>query len=398
MPVDDAALPTAQALFDHAACGLLLTDEQGLILRANHTVCHWLGWPCAELERHKRLQDLLTMGGRIFHQTHWAPLLQIQGSIAEVKLDMLHSSGRSIPMMMNAVRRQHGAAVFHEVALFVAEDRHKYERELLSARKNAELLLLKEQEAQDALTLAQARLLQAHAMAEDRALLAEQMIGIVSHDLRNPLTAIQMSAHLLGRGELAAKQHTVLSLILSSTNRANRLIADLLDFTVARIGSGLSITTKPLDLHELVAESMAELAATFPGRTLRHEKQGQGDCMADADRLAQLIGNLVGNAMTYGDSSREVTVTSCIGADSFVVAVHNHGKPVPADLLPGLFEPMVRGEGSTQASQRSVGLGLFIVREIVRAHRGEIAATSSADEGTLFQATFPRGLPSPPRD
>jgi sigma-B regulation protein RsbU (phosphoserine phosphatase) len=158
MTDDDQPPLTADELFEHAPCGLLVTSRDGTIRRANATFCDWIGYPAHELVGKRKLQDLLTMGGRIFHQTHWAPLLHMQGSIAEVKLDLVHRQGHSIPMMLNAVRRLNGQHLRHEIAVFVAEDRHQYERELLLARKRAEELVAKEQQAQQSLLLAQAEL------------------------------------------------------------------------------------------------------------------------------------------------------------------------------------------------------------------------------------------------
>jgi sigma-B regulation protein RsbU (phosphoserine phosphatase) len=359
----------ADALYDTAACGLLLTHADGRIIRANLTFCRWLGYEPADLQgAGRRLQDLFSMGARIFHQTHWAPLLQIQGSMAEVKVDLIHRDGRKIPIVMNALLRQHGGVLCQEVAAFVMEDRHKYEQELLAAKKKAELLLAKERAV---------------------ALFAEQMIGIVSHDLRQPLAAVRISAHLLGRGALSPKQHSILGRIISSTQRANRLIGDLLDFTVARLGAGLSVHPRELDLHGQVADSVEELSTALPGRQLHHQRFGEGETLVDGDRLAQLIGNLVGNAVSYGDPTQPITITSQIEPHEFWVAVHNHGQPIPADVLPTLFEPMVRG-GTPTASERSVGLGLFIVKEIVRAHQGHMSASSTLEAGTRFCAAFPR--------
>jgi sigma-B regulation protein RsbU (phosphoserine phosphatase) len=368
-----ADLPSDSQLCEHAACGLLLTRPDGLILQANTTFCRCLGYEVDELVGHKRLQDLLTMGGRIFHQTHWAPLMQIQGSVAEVKLEMCRRDGTRLPMMLNALRLEHAGREYHQVAAFVAEDRHRYEHELLLARQKAEMLLQKERQV---------------------ALFAEQMIGIVSHDLRNPLTAIEVGAHLLRRGALTPQQQSVLGRIVSSSHRAHRLIADLLDFTAARVGNGLAMHPKRVVLHELVGEHLLELSTSFPDTRLVHQKEGEGSADVDADRLAQLIGNLVGNAVAYGDPEQPVTVSSIVRTDEVAVCVHNAGAPIPDAVLPGLFEPMVRGTSATR-SQRSVGLGLFIVREIARAHRGSITVTSSAAEGTTFCATFPRHAPEP---
>lgn len=500
---DDIGLPDAEVLFEEAACGLLVTSRDGIIRRVNKTFCRWMGYCASELVGLRRIQDLLTMGGRIFHQTHWAPLLQIQGSVAEVKLDLVHQAGHTIPIILNAVRREYATGVFHELAIFVAEDRHKYEREHILARRRAEELLIKQLEAQQALEVAQAKLRlalesgqllvwdvnpetterryeegvasllgfetpqtiteeqyasfiepedrereqlafsqalnvygeayrcvyrlngvdgvqrtvsssgrglfkedgslhqfvgilqditelsQQRAEAEDRALFAEQMVGIVSHDLRNPLSAIRMGIHLLERGEVTPAQTQVLGHLTHSTDRAQRLIADLLDFTVARVGEGITLSLEPIQLHKLVSANVTELTLAFPGRALEHGAFGEGMCMGDADRIAQVIGNLVSNAMAYGAPDRTVTVASGIEGDTFWVSVHNHGVPIPDDVLPRLFEPMTRG-GSGNSKARSVGLGLFIVREIVRAHEGDIRVRSSAGEGTTFIATFPR--------
>lgn len=388
MEGDTRPVPTTEGLYQEAPCGLLVTTRAGLILRANNTFCRWIGMAVDDLVGKRRLQDLLTMGGRIFHQTHWAPLMQMQGSIAEVKLDVLHAAGHTIPMMLNAVRRGDDAGALHEVALFVADDRNKYEAELLRARKQAELLLAKERAAQEALLQAQAEIHRQHAAAKDRALFAEQMVGIVSHDLRNPLSAIQMSAHLLARGELTANQRTVLGRINNSTGRAQRMIADLLDFTQARIGAGLALSRSQVQLHRLVSDSLEELATTFPGRQIEHLTQGSGECSVDPDRLIQLIGNLVGNAIAYGAPDRPVRVTSACSADLATVSVGNEGDPIPPALLGTLFEPMVRGADG--GVSQGVGLGLFIVRAIARAHDGDVKVTSSRDDGTVFTVHIPQ--------
>jgi sigma-B regulation protein RsbU (phosphoserine phosphatase) len=388
-PANGPQLPGAEALYDDAPCGLVLTDPDGTIRRVNATLCRWVGCQPEDLQGVRKIQDLLSMGGRIFHQTHWAPLLQIQGSVAEVKLELVHRDGRKIPMVLNAMRRRHVEGEFHEIALFIAEDRHKYEHELLLARKRAEQLLAQEQEAQRALAIANQERDRQRAVAEDRALFAEQMIGIVSHDLRNPLSVIRMSAHLLGMGELSSNQLAALGRVTASVSRANRLIVDLLDFTQARLGNGLQVSVKRLDLHAVVAECIADLRLAFPAGRLEHEAVGSGACVASSDRLVQMIGNLVANAMAYGAPHRPVTVTSRIEATTFSLAVHNEGPPIDPDLLPRLFEPMTRGEAAGKAAH-SVGLGLFIVREIVRAHGGEVGVESASDVGTTFRATFPR--------
>lgn len=386
MPLDEPPLPDPQTLYEEAPCGLVLTQEDGTILRANLTFRQWIGFSEQEL-RSKRFQDLLTMGGRIFHQTHWAPLMKLQGSVAEVKLDLQHRDRRKVTMLINGVRRERANGVEHELALFTIYDRDKYEKELLKARKLAEELLRQKTAAEEDLRLVQAELSKAFEEAQQRASFAEQMVAIVSHDLKNPLTAIKMGADVLARGERTPKETNVLGYISQSANRAERLIADLLDFTLARVGRGIVVSPRAVDLHDLVNRSVEELRVAFPKAKLVHQAIGAGSAHIDADRMHQLIGNLVGNSVTYGDLERPISITSRLD-DLAHVSVHNHGAPIEPSLMARLFEPMIRG-ADAEDGVRSVGLGLFIVREIAKAHGGRVSVTSDENGGTSFTVTFP---------
>ena len=503
MADDVPELPDTEQLFDEFPTGLLVTSLTGTVLKVNNTFCAGVGMERDELVGKKRLQELFTMGGRIFHQTHWLPTLQMQGSLSEVKLDVRHKDGHTVPMMLNAIRRITDAGGYDEVSMVVAEERNKYERELLVARKRADDLVTKEREARAALQMTQARLRQAlrlgnlflwdvdtatgarryeddvarllgysaarpvedaryaaavdpadreneraamecalgrsedvynctyrlngvdgvqrtvvssgqgffnedgtlahfvgvlsdvtestreRARTQDRALFAEQMVGIVSHDLRNPLSAILMGAKLLSHGETAPHRVRVLGHVTSSAQRAQRLIEELLDFTLARVGRGLTVARTRVDLHALVAGIVDELALAFPDRTIVHRAEGDPDCVVDSDRVAQLLGNLVGNAMAYGEPRGVVTVTSAVRERAASLSVHNQGEAIPAETQASLFEPMVRGDPGEGAA-RSVGLGLFIVRAIALAHGGKVGVRSSPADGTTFTFAFPR--------
>jgi sigma-B regulation protein RsbU (phosphoserine phosphatase) len=375
-------------LFEEAPCGLLVTSEDGTIVRANATFCRWAGVTEPDLAGRRRLQDMFTMGARIFHQTHWAPLLRMQGSVAEIKVDIVHADGTRIPLLMNAVRRSHDSGVQHEVAVFIAKDRAKYESELLRARQQAEDSLASERAAQASLALAQTHLRKA---AEDRAHFAEQMVGIVSHDLRNPLSTIMVATEALLLGQTDARQLKLLQFIMRASERSTRLIADLLDFTLARVGQGVHVAPRPIDLHDVISHAVSELELAFPGRRLTYRHEGDRACIADPDRMTQLLGNLVANAMAYGSADTPVEVMTSGDAQAFRLAVRNQGRPIADTVLATMFEPMTRGHDVPE-SARSVGLGLFIVRGIAAAHGGQVDVTSSAAGVTTFTATFPRTL------
>lgn len=388
MPVDrEVTIDNAQ-LFEHAACGLLLTEADGTILQVNQTFCQWLGLPRDRLLG-RRFQDLLSMGDRVFHQTHWAPLLNMQGSVAEVKLDVLHRDGHSLTMMLNAVRRETAHGVLHDLALMGGEERNRFQRELTSAREAADELLLQQMASKKELSSAQNRLRMAQTEADIRATFAEQMVAIVSHDLRNPLAAVKMAAGLIGLESLSDKQGRSLELLFQSVGRAQRLIVDLLDFTQARVGRGISVLPQPINLHEVIAESVEEQRHFFPERQLVHRQVGEGLCSADADRLFELIDNLVTNAVVYGAAGEPITVTSAFEGQWIKISVHNIGPPIAPELLEDLFEPAAHGVADDDPS-RSVGLGLFIVREIARAHWGDVSVTSTVEHGTTFVVSLAR--------
>jgi sigma-B regulation protein RsbU (phosphoserine phosphatase) len=375
--------PSSGDLYDAAPCGLMVTDSTGLILRVNATACRWLGYTADELAGKVRWRDLLTVGGRIFHQTHLAPLLRMQGSVAEVKLELQHRDGRAVPMVLNMVERVEGTDLQVHLALLVTEDRHKYERELLLERKRAEELARSQEESQRELAKTQERLSAALAQAQDRALFAEQMMGVVSHDLRNPLNVITMSTYLLERMPLGEREAKVLTRIAQSARHAERLINDLLDFTQVRLGKGLSLHPAPMSLHDVVADTVSSLRVAFNSQPIEHVHRGGTacSCEGDAERIAQVIGNLVANAVNYGEPGRPVTVGSSNEQGRCEVWVHNDGPPIPPEKALRLFEPMVRGGDHTS---RGVGLGLYIVREIARGHGGGVDVRSSPGDGTTF--------------
>lgn len=354
----------SEQILDEAACGLAQTTDTGVFRRVNKMFCDWLGYEKAELVGKRKLSDLLTIGAKMFHQTHWSPLLRMQGSVSEVKLQVIHKDGSTLPMILNAVRREQDGEVVHEIAAYIARDRDRYEQELLQSRARLELLV---------------------AEAKQHSLFAEQMIGIVSHDLRNPMSTISMATDLLAADPKAVDR--LVPQIRRAIDRASRLVLDLLDFTQARVGPGLSIDRHEVDLHAAVAEIVEAQHLAYPKRKLVHVKTGTGRCFVDTTRLAQLIGNLVANAVAYGDPSTPIEVRSTIQPSTFTIAVWNAGPPIPPATLETIFQPMTRGRTET-TKDRSIGLGLYIVQEIAKAHGG-VASVQSTEAGTTFSVEFP---------
>lgn len=224
---------------------------------------------------------------------------------------------------------------------------------------------------------------------DENAEFRERLIGIVSHDLRNPISAVLMGASiLLQHDELSEWATKIVARIQSSASRASRLIDDVLDFTQARLGAGIRIDKKPADIHAIIRQVVEELEAAHGDHRIEVMHTGDGRGRWDADRLAQVVGNLLSNALQYGVSTTPVKLETRDEGDGVRLTVHNQGPPIPPDRLRDIFEPMQRAT-SESSKARSVGLGLYIVKHIVEAHHGNVAVTSSAN-GTTFTVFLPR--------
>jgi PAS domain S-box-containing protein len=222
--------------------------------------------------------------------------------------------------------------------------------------------------------------------------LRERVLGIVSHDLRNPLNAIMMGASVLRRPPRAsAEAIRIASRIVSSAERMDAIIGDLLDLTKVRLGGGIEVRRRPTDGHELSARIVDEMKAAHPGREIRLRVAGDGSGRWDASRIEQVVSNLASNALQYGPEDKPVTIESRGGENDWTLSVHNLGEPIPADLLPHLFDPFRRGrEPAAGKGRKNLGLGLFIVRAVVEAHGGSIDVISKPKQGTRFLVRLPR--------
>lgn len=216
-------------------------------------------------------------------------------------------------------------------------------------------------------------------------------IGMLGHDLRSPLQFINLAAYKLGElkdadgslGELGRR-------MLDSVERMKGMLDDLMDFTESRVGGGIRISCKDMDMAELCGNVVAALSATNPDRVIRLKTNG--DCTGnwDAGRVAQICQNLIVNALQHGGADGEIEVTCDASVDEVMIAVHNDGEPIPDAQLQKIFELSERGVQPTNSAHRNLGLGLYIVKELARVHNGSASVTSSESGGTLFQVVLPK--------
>jgi signal transduction histidine kinase len=216
-------------------------------------------------------------------------------------------------------------------------------------------------------------------------------LGMLGHDMRTPLQAIQMTASYLGALNAGDKVSEAASRLINSGGRMQALLDDLVEFNRIKLGLGIAVHPANFDVAALFADELEELRAAYPGRQLELQVTGQTRSFLDGPRVQRLLGNLVVNALKYGAQDAPVRVVLTADEAGVRFQVRNSGLALDPLTLEQLFEPLKRGAQQEDRYSRdgSLGLGLYIAREIARAHGGEIEARSEVTE-TVFAVRLPR--------
>lgn len=362
-------LPTEDLtdLYENAPCGYVSLTSDGKIYKLNRTLSNWLGRPSDALLSH-RFNEFLSFGARIAFETHLAPLLRLQGQVGEIALDLLGADGTKVPVIANATekRSDYGEHLFTRITLFKAVDRRQYERSLVAARQEAETAILAEHET---------------------ATLREQFIAVLGHDLRNPLAAIDSGLRLLERETLSDRGRFITKGMAQSVARAALLIDNVLDFARGRLGEGIILDRNDRDpLAPVLEQVTAEVRAATHNRIIHTNFDIEGPVHCDRQRIGQLAANLISNAVAHGAPGTPIKVQARSADRRFELSVTNQGLPIPDDIREQLFQPFVRG--AANRSQQGLGLGLFIVSEIAKAHGGTVTVVST-EEATRFTFEMP---------
>lgn len=380
---EDASTPPIEDyedLYENAPCGYLSLETNGRILKANATFAKWIGFAADELVG-KRFHDLLNIAGRIFYETHFAPLLRMQGFFNEVALDLLTRDGERLPVLVNAAERRDGAGrhLSTRLTIFNATDRRRYERELLTAKRELQTLH----------AALQASLLDERATSA----LREQFIAVLGHDLRNPVAAIGGAMYLLRKTPLSDRAKTIVSLVEDSLGRMSGLIDNVMDFARGRLGGGLSLDRNAdAPLEPVLRQIVAELQATAPERRIEAQIAIADPIDCDRRRIGQLVSNLLANALTHGAPDMPVRMGAATHDEMLELFVANGGDPIPPPIMERIFQPFTRG--AIRPSRQGLGLGLYISHEIATAHGGTLDVVSTPAE-TRFTFRMPLQEPRP---
>jgi signal transduction histidine kinase len=220
----------------------------------------------------------------------------------------------------------------------------------------------------------------------------ELFLGILGHDLRNPLGAISGFAELQLRSKAPDRHSQFASQILICVGRMSHMITDLIELTRVRLGAGILVKPTHTCMRRICTNVIEEMKAIYPKRTFQLNCDDELPGEWDEARMSQVLSNLLGNAIQHGDVKSPVTVSAKGDRDGVELSVHNEGTAIPPKMLPRLFDCLFQGSSDQRAADdnsTSLGLGLYIAKEIISAHGGTIEVQSSDDEGTTFIARLP---------
>ncbi|AFE09266.1 Autoinducer 2 sensor kinase/phosphatase [Corallococcus coralloides DSM 2259] len=361
----DSSEDSAEELYENAPCGYLSTSPEGRILKVNQTFLTWTGYSREALLGGKRFWELLTVAGRIFHETHYAPLLQMQGFVHELSLDLVCADGRPLPALINSEQKRDalGRPRSIRTTLFNMTERKRYERELLMSRRKAE-------------QLAQAK---------------AALLATLSHEVRNPLNAITAATRLLGMTPLSDKQSKYLRILGSASGNLLALVNDILDWSKIEAGK-LSLEQREFSLRELLGDILNGQAARAEEKRLllqmETDEQVPAVLLGDPVKLGQILTNLVSNALKFtekGGVKVSVVLRSRDGdACDLAFQVSDTGIGIPPDRLAAIFEEYTQANYDIGMKYGGTGLGLSISRKLVALHGSKMVVESEVGRGTRF--------------
>jgi len=417
-------------LLDRAPCGFVSFADDGCIRAVNATLLSTLGYTRAELAG-RRIEALLTIGSRIFYQTHFFPLLRLQGQADEVFLLLSAKDGQDVGALANAVRRERDGAWVTDCVLMPVRERRKFEDALVRAKKEAETALaladahrrdveaanaeLEQQAAEleanqqqieeqaeelrtinDELLERTLELEQQRTLAEEANKAKSAFLASMSHELRTPLNAIGGYVQLLDmglQGPVTDAQREALGRIERSQRHLLRLINDILN--LARIEAGrVEYREELVPLHQVAAAVLPMIEPQLAERGLRIEMDVPRDVIAwaDGEKVEQVLLNLLSNAVKFTASGGSIRVdaTHASPPDGLVrLRVRDTGIGIPADRLDHVFEPFVQVKVGHINRTEGTGLGLAISRDLARGMGGDLSLESTLGVGSTFTLALP---------
>ncbi|MDQ1831300.1 PAS domain-containing hybrid sensor histidine kinase/response regulator [Massilia scottii] len=387
--------------YEHGPVGFVCLSVDGWIGKINQTLLDWTGYQRDDIVGRTRFQDLIGAGARIFFDTHHAPLLMMQGFVNEIAINLRGKDGALIPVLVNSVLKRDAdeRPLLIQMSVFNASERRRYERELLQAKRLAEQAAVTlEQQVEERTSL----LADALAHAEAAVQAKNDFLANMSHEIRTPLNCILGMAALALEGAPDARQRNYIDKIGQSGQQVLSIVSEILDFCKMEAGK-LQIEQLPLNLKSVIAETAAGFAVMAREKGLalkvRIEDNVPEKALGDALRIAQILGNYIGNAIKFTDRG-DISIDACLmGTERermrVRIEVRDSGIGLSHEEQQNLFQPFHQADSSTTRKYGGTGLGLAICRQLADMMDGTVGVTSARGVGSLFWFEVRLAAPAP---
>lgn len=356
---------SAEELYEHAPAGYLTTLGDGTIVRVNETFVRWTGYSKTELVGVRRVSDLLTVPGRIYFETHVAPLLRMQGEVSELALDVRRADGAILPVLANAVLRGASAEApdGYRLTIFNATERRRYERELLEARRRA----------------------------EEASRVKSDLLAMLGHDIRTPLAAIMNVVKLLEATQPSERQRPLVDILARSSKNLLELINGVLDYSRLEAGK-LPLDERPFSLRDMLASVAANFTTAAADKGVAFEVFTADDVpdalVGDSNKLAEVLMNLAGNALKFTQRGGVRIAVTCPHDETtratLEFAVSDTGIGIEHDQLLHIFEEFTQADAEIGLKYGGAGLGLAISRKLLALFGSEMRVESIPGAGSTF--------------
>ena len=364
---------SAEDLYENAPCGYLTTLPNGTIVKINRTLLDWVGYEREELLHKRKFQDLLPIGGKMYYETHYAPLLRMQGFANEINFDLKGKHKQELPVLVNTiqVRDKDGKPLLNRTTIFNITDRKKYEQELLRAKKEA----------------------------EEAAKVKAEFLSTVSHEIRTPLNAIVTIANLLQGMRHSEEQEEYFKTLKLSADNLLHLINDILDYSKIEAGR-IELAERPVSLKDLVHSLLYSLSITAEAKGLAVkldlDERLPEYVTGDPVKIGQVLTNLLSNAIKFtekGHVALKLRVMELTAEDVCIdFLVEDTGIGIEQDKLNKIFQEFTQADYEINLKYGGTGLGLAISQKIVSLYSSRISVTSELGKGTTFSFSLRLGL------
>ncbi|OJH35253.1 PAS domain-containing hybrid sensor histidine kinase/response regulator [Cystobacter ferrugineus] len=356
---------SAEDLYENAPCGYLSMLLDGTIIKVNQTFLNWTGYQREELLTGKRFQELLAIGSKLFYETHYAPLLRMQGFVNEINFELVRKDHQKIPVLLNTLQRRDAAGnpLSNRTTVFNISERKKYEQELLLARKKAE---------------------QATQAKAD-------FLSMISHEIRTPMNAIVGIANLLRETSLSSEQQEYVRILSFSSENLLNLLNDILDFSKIEAGK-MTLEERSFDIRQLIYNIVYSLGVKAEEKGLKVQvdvdERVPACLLGDPIKLGQILTNLLSNAIKFTERGG-VTVALRVqelfpDAASLEFRVTDTGIGISEDRLGPIFEEFTQASYEINMKYGGTGLGLAINRKLLELYGSKMSVESTPGAGSSF--------------